>query len=227
MNDVPALPPALAVLAGNGVRNAALYLQALTHGSAGPAHYQRLEFLGDRVLGLTMAQALYERFPDEPEGSLSSRFNALVSREACADVARRLGLPALVTLGKQARDDGARDSDNIAADVIEALIGAIHIDQGPDAARAFVLTHWAPLMSGQQAAPRHPKSALQEKAAAMGRRVPVYELVARDGPPHAPRFRVRVSVGRLASAEGDGTSKHMAETAAAAALLSQLQEMGA
>lgn len=208
---------------GAAPNDLALYERALTHGSHGAPSYQRLEFLGDRVLGLAVARWLYARFPDEPEGSLSKRLNALVTGVACATVARTIGVPAQLRLGKQARDDGAFDSDNILGDVTEALIGALYLDHGFDAADAFVRKHWAALVEGDAAAPRHPKSALQEWAAHMGRRAPVYSVSDRQGPHHAPRFTVTVSLGSAGEATATGTSKQEAETAAAAALLAQLR----
>ncbi|ALJ12795.1 ribonuclease III [Sphingopyxis macrogoltabida] len=214
---------ALADIIGRAPGNLALYDQALTHGSTGRADYQRLEFLGDRVLGLVIASELYTRFPAATEGELSSRLHALASGETCAAIARRLDLTALVRFGAQARSDGGRYSDNIAADAIEALIGALYLDQGADAARAFILAHWGAMIEGQQAAPKHPKAALQEWALARKRRPPEYEIVAREGPDHAPRFRVAVSVGKLARAEAEGASKQAAEKAAAAALLAELE----
>ncbi|WP_339500892.1 ribonuclease III family protein, partial [Pseudomonas canadensis] len=109
--------------------------RALTHGSQAAANYERLEFLGDRVLGLVMAEWLFELFPGEPEGALSKRLNALVTGAVCADVARGLGVAAQLRLGKQARDDGAADSDNVLGDVMEALIGALYLEAGLDGAR--------------------------------------------------------------------------------------------
>lgn len=220
------LPAALARITGQAPRDLDLYVQALTHGSSGKADYQRLEFLGDRVLGLTIAAELYARYPVAPEGELSSRFNALVSGEACAVVARELDLPALVELGPQAVGDGGRHSDNIAGDVMESLIGALFIDAGMDAARAFILAQWEPMIAGQVAAPKHPKAALQEWALARGRRPPEYSIVSRDGPDHAPRFTVRVSIGKLAEVSAEGASKQAAEKAAAAALLAKLEGTG-
>lgn len=214
---------ALAGIIGCAPGDLALYDQALTHGSTGRADYQRLEFLGDRVLGLVIASELYTRFTAATEGELSSRLHALASGETCAAIARRLDLTALVRFGAQARSDGGRYSDNIAADAIEALIGALYLDQGADAARAFILAHWGGMIEGQQAAPKHPKAALQEWALARKRRPPEYEIVAREGPDHAPRFRVAVSVGKLARAEAEGASKQAAEKAAAAALLAELE----
>ena len=200
-----------------------LFERAFSHSSAGPESYERLEFLGDRILGLVIAQALYERYPKEPEGKLSRRYNALVARETCAEIGRELGIPALVRLGRQAREDGANLSDNVVGDVVEALIGALLIDGGIDQARSFVLRAWAPYLEGQERAPHHPKSALQELAAARGCKAPEYSVVSRTGVHHAPRFTVRVSVPKLGQASAEGSSKQEAETAAAAALLSQLQ----
>ncbi|MHA6718826.1 ribonuclease III [Sphingomonas sp. RS6] len=207
---------------GRPAKDLAAFERALTHGSQAAGNYQRLEFLGDRVLGLVMAEWLFERFPDEPEGALSRRLNALVTGPVCADVARELGVVPHLRLGKQARDDGAADSDNVLGDVMEALIGAFYREAGLDAARALIRRLWGERISAHAKAPKHPKSALQEWAAAHNRRPPDYAVVDRSGPNHAPRFIVRVSIGKLAEADGEGTSKQEAETAAAAALLAKL-----
>lgn len=200
------------------------YVRALTHGSQAADNYERLEFLGDRVLGLSMAEWLYERFPTEPEGALSRRLNALVTGATCAGIARELGVPAHLRLGKQARDDGAAQSDNVLGDVLEALIGALYLEHGQGAASAFVRRCWADRIDAQLRAPRHPKSALQEWAAAHQRRPPSYEVVERTGPEHAPRFTVRAAIGNLAEASASGASKQEAETAAAKALLDRLEQ---
>jgi ribonuclease-3 len=200
-----------------------LFELAFTHSSVRSESYERLEFLGDRVLGMVIAHALYDRYPNEPEGNLSKRFNALVDRETCAENGREIGVPALIRLGKQAREDGASQSGNVVGDVVEALIGALFLDGGMEAAKGFILKLWEPDLTSQRRAPQHPKSALQELAAAKGVKAPVYEVVARTGAHHAPRFTVRVSVPTLGEATAEGTSKQEAETAAAAALLSQLK----
>jgi len=202
--------------------DARLFERALTHGSHGGETYERLEFLGDRVLGLLIAAWLYERFPNEPEGKMSRRYNVLVTRETCAEVGRAIDLPRHIRLGKQAREDHAALSDNVVGDVVEALIGALFLDAGLDRADAFVRKHWAPFLDDQKRAPMHPKSGLQEIAAARNIGVPLYEIVSRFGPHHAPRFRVKVSLGRHGEAEAEGDSKQSAETAAAAALLDML-----
>lgn len=198
-----------------------LFELALTHSSVGRDSYERLEFLGDRVLGMVIAKALFQRYPKEPEGNLSKRYNALVDRETCAENGREIGVPALVRLGKQAREDGASQSGNVVGDVVEALIGALYLDGGLDVAERFVLQLWEPDLSNQRRAPQHPKSALQELAAARDLKAPLYEVVSRTGVHHAPRFTVRVSVATLGEATAEGASKQEAETAAAAALLSQ------
>lgn len=198
----------------------ALFEAALTHSSTGRATYERLEFLGDRVLGLMVAEWLYELHPNAPEGQLSQRINALVSRVTCARIARAEGLAPHVQLGKQAEDDGGRDSDNILGDVVEALIGAVWLEGGLTPARALIRRWWAPVMAGEGAA-QHPKSALQEWAASHGRRPPAYHVTAEAGPDHAKRFTVAVAVGKL-EASADGSTKGAAERAAAQRLLEQV-----
>lgn len=203
-------------------RDPSLYSRALTHGSHGSETYERLEFLGDRVLGLVIADWLFETFPDDAEGKLSFRLNALVTRASCAQVGRDMGVVPLIKLGKQARDDGAYGSDNVIGDVVEALIGALWLDRGLEPARAFIRKHWQLLLEGQQSAPRHPKSELQEWAAAQNRKPPIYTVTDRSGPHHAPRFTVLVSLGSAGEASAEGSSKQEAETAAATALLEKL-----
>lgn len=199
-----------------------LFERALTHSSNGGPNYERLEFLGDRVLGLVIAQLLFDRYPDEPEGKLSRRFNMLVARETCGEIGRALGLADVIRIGKQAREDGANRSDNVIGDVVESLIGAIFIDSGLDEARTFIARAWGPLIERQRTAPRHPKSALQEVAAERNLPVPRYEMVERSGTDHDPRFTVRVTVGTAGAAQAEGASKQEAETFAAAALLEKL-----
>jgi ribonuclease III len=197
----------------------AIYERALTHSSYVGPTYERLEFLGDRVLGLVIAEWLYELYPDDPEGKLSQRLNSLVARTACATVGRALNIAGRIKLGKQALDDGAYESDNVIGDVVESLIGALFVDAGLDAAKNFIRTQWAELTGGQVTAPHHPKSALQEWAAANNRRQPHYSVVERFGPDHAPRFRVKVSLGSAGEAEAEGKSKQEAESLAAETLL--------
>ena len=207
---------------GHRPKDMALFTRALTHSSRGDDHYERLEYLGDRVLGLATATWLYELFPDEPEGKLSRRLNALVSGETCAEVARELGIADHIRLGKQARDDGAADSDNVLGDIVESLIGALYLEAGLDAATAFIRRAWSDRVNTQDKAPKHPKSALQEWAAANDKRPPTYELTDRSGPHHAPKFVVEVEIRNVGSASAEGLSKQEAETEAARALLEKL-----
>ena len=185
-----------------------------------PRDYQRLEFLGDRVLGLAVAEWLHQASA-AAEGKLSQRLNALVSRETCAGVARTIGLAPHMRLGKQARDDGGASSDNILGDVMEALIGALFVERGYDAARALVRKLWAGPMSAGAGQSKHPKAALQEWAAGNKRKPPEYALVSRDGPDHAATFTVRVAVKNVGETEARGSSKQEAETAAARRFMEQ------
>ena len=207
---------------GHRPKQMALFELALTHSSRSGENYERLEFLGDRVLGLATAAWLYELFPQDPEGQLSQRLNTLVSRASCAGVARDIGVPQQMRLGKQAREDGADDSDNVLGDAVEAMIGAVFLDGGFEAAEDVVQRLWAARVGELERAPKHPKSTLQEWAAANNRKPPVYELVGRSGPHHAPTFIVEVSIKGVGEARAEGPTKQEAETAAAEALLGQV-----
>ena len=217
------LPSEIVEAIGHEPRDSALFLTALTHSSHAGESYQRLEFLGDRVLGLVMGEWLFETFPAEPEGQLSRRLNALVSGETCAEIAKDLDLGRHIRLGKQARDDGAQYSTYVLGDVVEALIGALFVEAGIDGARAFIRKAWGERVHSQGNAPKHPKAELQEFAAAKQWRPPVYETTHRGGPHHAPVFTITVSIPGRASAEAKGSSKQEAETEAARTLLKELK----
>jgi len=209
----------LATLLGEAPREPALWLEALTHGSTGePRNYERLEFLGDRVLGLVIAEWLHERGTGN-EGKLSQRLNALVSRDTNASVARALGLSPHLRLGKQARDDGGANSDNILSDVMEALLAASFLTRGFEPTRALVRRLWGDAVEGRVGTSKHPKSALQEWAAGNRRKLPEYRVVERSGPDHAAHFTVAVAIRGVGEAEASGSSKQEAETAAAAEFL--------
>ncbi len=211
----------LSALAGHAPADEPLWREALTHGSTGEARdYQRLEFLGDRVLGMVVAEWLHES-EEGSEGRLSQRLNALVSGATCAQVAREIGLPEHVRLGKQARDDGGHDSDNILGDVMEALIGASFVSEGFEPTRALVRRLWAAHVGGGLGESKHPKSALQEWAAGNRKRGPEYRLVDRSGPDHAASFTVAVSVANVGEAQATASSKQEAETLAAEAFMSR------
>ena len=200
---------------GFAVSDEALWAEALTHGSTGAErNYERLEFLGDRVIGLSIAEWLYQRNGGS-EGELAQRLNALVSRQTCAAVARAIGAQEHVRLGKQARDDGAHDSDNVLGDIMEALLGASMVESGFAATRDVVHRLWQPAFEGHAGRSKHPKSALQEWAAGNRRKPPEYEVIDRSGPDHAARFTVRVSVRNVGEVEATASSKQDAETEAA------------
>ena len=199
----------------------ALWTRAATHGSLDDKEsYERLEFLGDRVLGLTVAEWLYQLFPDEPEGLLSRRINVLVSGATCAEVAREIGLPDQVRVGKGAKAT-TRDSDHVLGDVVEALLGALYLEAGLDAARAWVRRHWEGRIHSKAAAQKHPKAALQEWAEAKGRGLPRYTVLDESGPDHQRSYTVAVRVGD-ADARATAGTKREAETAAAETLMATL-----
>ena len=198
--------------------------RALTHisalsGKSRTASYQRLEFLGDRVLGLVVSEMLFGAFPKADEGELSKRLADLVRKETCADVARAIDLGAAIKLGASESGSGGRRRTAILADVCEALVGAVFLDGGYAAASALVERLWSERMRSPERPPRDPKTALQEWAQGRGLPTPAYCEVARTGPHHDPEFRVSVELPDLAPAEGIGRSKRAAEQAAAAAML--------
>jgi ribonuclease III len=195
---------------------------ALTHASAvdsGGATYQRLEFLGDRVLGLVVAEMLLAEYPQASEGELARRLTALVRNESCAEVARALDLGAAIRLGVGEAQSGGRRKAAILGDVCEAVIGALHLDGGIEVARHFIGAQWRPRMLAWKGSFRDAKTTLQEWAQGRGLGTPDYEIVARSGPDHAPRFEVEVRAGALAPVRGEGRSRRDAEQDAAATML--------
>lgn len=191
-----------------------------THGGNGPGKdNERLEFLGDRVLGLAIAELLVEVDPAASEGALARRFNRLVRKDACARVARSLGLGAALKLSAAEEESGGRDKDTILADAIEALLGAVFLEAGFAIARDVARGLWRPLLEGLPETVADPKSTLQEWAQGIGLALPEYVEVAREGPDHAPRFTSEVRIVGRAAARGEGASKRAAEQAAATALL--------
>jgi ribonuclease-3 len=203
----------------------ALLERALTHASASGggvkiADNERLEFLGDRVLGLVIAETLMARDPDADSGALAKRFASLVSREACARVARSMGLGDALRLAGGETRRGARDHETIIADACEAVIAALHIELGYTGAAERVRALWAPLLEeAVDLTAINPKSALQEWAATQGYAPPVYRLISRAGPDHQPTFRVQVTLGDAGCAQGEGGSLQAAQKAAAFSLL--------
>jgi len=211
---------------GHVFENPALISRALTHTSVdagdGPAaSYERLEFLGDRVLGLVVAEMLLEVFPNAVEGELAPRFNALVRRETVAEVARDVGVGPYLRLGIGEEQTGGREKIAILADVGESLIAAIYLDGGLEAASGFIRRQWSPILDRQIEPPRDAKTVLQEWSQARGLGLPEYRETDRTGPDHAPNFTIEVQVSGYAPAIGFGTSKRDAEQAAAGALLAR------
>lgn len=203
-----------------------LLQRALTHGSIASAtrpDNQRLEFLGDRVLGLVMAEALFTADRQATEGQLAPRYNALVRGETCAEVAREIGLGDVLKLGRSEMMSGGRRKEALLADAMEAVLAAIYLDAGYDTARAVILRLWSDRMDAVEDDPRDAKTALQEWAQAHGMPPPVYDQTGRSGPDHAPIFEItaRLADGRSATSQGAGTKRSI-EQAAAQALLSQV-----
>jgi ribonuclease-3 len=209
---------------GRAFADPALLERALTHASVGGGagktrDNEVLEFIGDRVIGLLAAERLAELYPQSPEGELTVRLHGLVNRDACARVARRMGLgPALRLAGGETKT-GGRDKDSILGDACEAVMAAVHLDGGLAAARDVFLDLWAEEFEGVAAQSRDPKTSLQEWAQGRGKSLPAYVVIARSGPDHAPLFTVEVAVEGLAPAVAEGRSRRDAEKAAAAALL--------
>jgi ribonuclease III len=212
---------------GYRFKDPALLEQALTHISAlsgarnRAASYQRLEFLGDHVLGLVVSDMLFRTFAKADEGEMSRRLADLVRKEACADVARAIELGAAIRLGASEANAGGRSRTAILADACEALIGAVFIDGGYPAAATLVERLWSERMRTPARPLRDSKTVLQEWAQARGLPTPAYREVERKGPDHDPEFRVTVELPHLAPAEGLGRSKRAAEQAAAAAMLTR------
>ena len=207
---------------GHVFKDRSLLKRALTHASADAVRSnERLEFLGDRVLGLVIAERLHSFYPDDPEGVLALKLNALVRRDACAAAAEKAGLPQYVVLAASEAASGGRQKAAILAGVCEAVIAALYLDGGFEAARAFIERYWKELFADLSQDMRDAKTALQEWAQAR-RDTPVYKLVGREGPDHAPRFVVEVSIKGEAPVAGEGNSKREAEQAAARALLARV-----
>ncbi|SEM97043.1 ribonuclease III [Palleronia pelagia] len=211
---------------GHHFRDPELLIRALTHSSIGSPtrpDNQRLEFLGDRVLGLVMAEALLTADPDAPEGQLAPRFNALVRKETCAAVARDCDLGAVLRLGRSEMISGGRRKEALLGDAMEAVIAAVYRDGGLEAARKIILRHWSKRLETVEADSRDAKTALQEWAQARKLPPPSYVEVGRSGPDHAPVFTIEARLETGQSARAEAPSKRGAEQQAAAALLDRLE----
>jgi ribonuclease-3 len=217
-------PDALQVTLGHQFTKPDLLQRALTHSSArgrGKKNYdyERLEFLGDRVLGLVIAELLTELFPDAHEGDLARRFNQLVRKETCAEVATNLKLGDYVIMSSSEADSGGRGKQTILGDACEAVLGALFVDGGFHTARDIIRKYWSNFIDDESIPLRDAKSALQEWAQGRGLELPDYVELAREGPDHAPRFTTRAVVAGVKPAQGKGDSKRAAEQSAATAML--------
>lgn len=213
---------------GHVFRQPALLVRAVTHSSiSSPTRpdNQRLEFLGDRVLGLVMSEALLAADNKASEGQLAPRFNALVRKETCAEVAREVGLGDVLKLGRSEMLSGGRRKEALLGDAMEAVIAATYLDSGFDAARALVLRLWGGRIGAVETDARDPKTSLQEWAQARAMKPPSYTELGRDGPDHAPQFTVEVRLDNGATEIARAGTKRAAEQAAARTLLSRMETL--
>lgn len=211
---------------GHEFSDPALLVRAVTHSSmSSPTRddNQRLEFLGDRVLGLVMAQAVLDHDTAATEGQLAPRFNALVRKEACADVARDIDLGAVLKLGRSEMVSGGRRKQALLGDAMEAVIAAVYLDAGFDAAKDMILRLWGDRVRTVKADARDAKTALQEWAQARGLTPPRYVEVARSGPDHAPQFTIEAQLDGQEAERATAGSKRQAEQSAAKALLARVE----
>ena len=205
----------------------ALLVTAVTHSSRSSAtrpDNQRLEFLGDRVLGLVMSEALLGEDQNASEGQLAPRFNALVRKETCADVAREIDIGTILKLGRSEMMSGGRRKLALLGDAMEAVIAAVYLDGGLDAAKPMILRLWGDRIKGVEADARDAKTSLQEWAQARGQKPPKYSEVARSGPDHAPIFTIRAELENGMNAEALAGSKRIAEQQAAKSLLQEVEK---
>ena len=208
--------------------NLSLLVEALTHSSIGSdfrKDNQRLEFLGDRVLGLVMAEALLEIDQTAPEGTLAPRFNALVRKETCAEVARQIELGSVLKIGRSEMLSGGRRKDALLGDGMEAVIAAIYKDGGFEIAKTIIIKLWGDRIKNVKVDARDAKTMLQEWAQARGQNPPNYEVISRSGPDHAPNFLVKVILASGETSEAMAGSKRQAEQMAAKALLQKIGEV--
>lgn len=210
---------------GYTFKNPDFLREALTHPSLeGVPSYQRMEFVGDRVLGLSIAAWMYELHPSVDEGGLASRHTNLVRREACTKVAEEINLGKFLHMAKSSEDTGGRKRETILADACEAVIGAIYLDAGFEAADRFIRKFWKEMAYNVQVASRDAKTLLQEMVQATGKPTPVYTTIDRTGPDHEPTFTIAVKVKDESQEEGKGQSKREAEQQAAALMLERLEK---
>jgi len=223
---MPEGPAKLQEILGHSFTDMGLLKCALVHASIATERAQsneRLEFLGDRVLGLVVAEVLFQRYPNEEEGELARRYAGLTSREGLVRVAASINLDRFIQAQHGDKETAKRSQPSVAADTLEAVLGALYLDGGLEPAKAFISQHWEALMEEDLSPPKDAKTALQEWAQARGLGLPQYEVVTRDGPDHAPIFTLSVAIKGHGAKTGQGSSRRGAEQAAAEALLQLLE----
>ena len=209
-------------------KNNRLLEEALTHASArksSKVNNERLEFLGDRVLGLVIAEELLRKNPNSTEGEIATYYNSLVKKETCSFIAKEIGLENLLTLGKSVKRTNDRQKDKILGNAIEALIGAIFLDAGFEISKQLVLKVWRKQIDIVRDIEAHAKTALQEFLQSKGQEPPTYKQISRTGPDHDPDFCVEVVLGSGLNAIGSGSTKRMAETKAAEQILEKIKNI--
>lgn len=211
-------------ITGHTMQNMDLLHAALTHSSTGAKrNYERLEFLGDRVLGLVVAETLFAKFPDEPEGHMAKRLAALVQGSFLAIIAREINLGDSIKFSESEAASGGADNDNILADVMEAIIGALYVEAGLEPCQKLIMTLWGDRFDTMLKPPQHPKTGVQEWAQARNLPLPRYDIKSQTGPDHAPIFEIELTVQGHEPVMAVGKSRQDAEKAAAQAFLDRLQ----
>lgn len=214
----------LETLIGYSFKDKALLQTAMTHSSTGAdVNYERLEFLGDRVLGLVVSEILYEKFENEKEGDLAKRLASLVQGSWLAKVAEEIHLGDYMSFSSSERESGGDHNENILSDGMESLIGALYLDADLKTCRTFIEKFWGDAFYQMKKPPQHPKTALQEWAQGKGLPLPTYKIVGQSGPDHAPVFNIEVSVHGFASVTAEGRSRQLAEKAAAKAFIKTMK----
>lgn len=222
MTDTTAIQSAehLETIIQYSFHNKALLQNALSHSSAGKEKsYERLEFLGDRVLGLVVAEILYKKFPNEPEGDLAKRLASLVQGEWLAKIANDINLGDYIDFSEAERNAGGHENAHILADVVEAVIGAMYLDTGLEPCKQFIESFWGDSFYSKKKPPQHPKTLLQEWLQGKGLPLPSYKIVRQDGPDHAPLFDIELIVKGYPPVIAQGRSRQDAEKAAAKAFM--------
>jgi len=221
MSDLKALEEQI----GHTFKNPQLLATALTHSSTGAKHnYERLEFLGDRVLGLSVAEILYKKFPNEPEGHLAKRLSALVQGTFLAQISREMNLGQHIIFSDAESASGGAENDNILADVFESMIGALYLDTDYETCNALIKKLWADRFDTMKKPPQHPKTQLQEWAQSQNLSLPRYEIAAQSGPDHAPIFDICLTIEGFDAVTVQGPSRQEAEKRAAKTFIEKHKE---